>query len=112
MNVVRKKRNMLNTLLEMKKTYKVLLQVQRMPNHQINWIDRYYDQLKANIVPVNNTDPEHGYLLRYVDNTHGDTHNFKLTVEAIYTVKRRARRNATSGPRSSTIATFSGTDLD
>ena len=44
----------------------------------INEIDSNYLKLNSNITPVNKKSETYEKLMRYVENTHGSTHHFKL----------------------------------
>lgn len=84
---VRKKMDMLDTLLEIEVAYTMLLSVQ--DDGKTNPIESHFRQLKADIVPLEPTDAEYEYLCRYVKNTHGATHTqYDLHIETIYKVAR------------------------
>lgn len=91
---VRNKMNMLEALLEIEVAYNLLTvkeeKEEGKENAQAqNPIDLHYDQLKANLQPLERDDPEFERLLRYVRNTHAETHNmYDLDVEAIFKVRR------------------------
>ncbi|XP_055309208.1 poly [ADP-ribose] polymerase [Sitodiplosis mosellana] len=85
--MVSKKAEMLESLLEMELAYGLL---NEETDAQKNPLDAHYEQLKTDIVPINKTSDEYELLCRYVKNTHAPTHtNYSLEVEEIFKVVRK-----------------------
>jgi predicted DNA-binding WGR domain protein len=57
-------------------------------NKADNNIDSIYDALNTEIQYLNPKEQMHSYITNYFNNTHGHTHQFKLTLKDIYQVKR------------------------
>lgn len=59
-------------------------------NEQINPLDACYQQLNADIIPLDKTSQEFGQLCNMIYNTHGPTHNdYAIEVLEIFSVNRR-----------------------
>lgn len=84
--VVKDKEEMLNNLLEIEVAYKLL----HLPSDDsVSPITSHYLKLKADIMPVDKSDPDFHLLLSYIKNTHAPTHcDYTLEVEDIFRVVR------------------------
>eukprot|EP00002_Diphylleia_rotans_P021112 TRINITY_DN410_c0_g1_i15.p1 TRINITY_DN410_c0_g1~~TRINITY_DN410_c0_g1_i15.p1 ORF type:complete len:760 (+),score=161.86 TRINITY_DN410_c0_g1_i15:47-2326(+) len=54
----------------------------------INPVDASYEELKCKFSTLGTTEPEYDLIISAVKNSHGSTHNFKLSVLEIYKVER------------------------
>lgn len=59
-------------------------------NTAYNTIDLHYNKLKCEITVLNRNSEEWKTILKYVKNTHGQTHsNFEIEVEEIFVINRK-----------------------
>lgn len=57
-------------------------------NNELNELDMNYGRLKIDINPLEKDHPDYKVIMKYVQNTHAETHNnFNLNVDTIYTVR-------------------------
>lgn len=85
--MIAKKSEMLESLLEMELAYGLL---KEESDEKKNPLDAHYEQLKTDIHPVKKGSSEYELLCKYVENTHAPTHtNYKLEVEEIFKVARK-----------------------
>lgn len=86
-DMITKKTEMLETLLEMELAYGLL---KEESDEQKNPIDSHYEQLKTDIQPLEKGSKEYELLCKYVENTHAPTHtSYTLEVEEIFKVARK-----------------------
>uniref|UniRef100_A0A1A9WQP6 Poly [ADP-ribose] polymerase n=1 Tax=Glossina brevipalpis TaxID=37001 RepID=A0A1A9WQP6_9MUSC len=90
---VEKLRQMLDSLLEIECAYNLI----KTEDHkeEKNPIDQHYEQLKTTLEPLDKKSEEYALLEKYVQNTHGETHNmYELEIGDILKVSRQgeARR--------------------
>lgn len=85
--MISKKTEMLETLLEMELAYGLLSEES---DGKKNPLDLHYEQLKTEIFPLKKETSEYELLCNYVKNTHAPTHtNYTLEVEEIFKVVRK-----------------------
>lgn len=86
LDMITSKIQMLDSLMEIELAYSMLNEDTEKGK---NPIDGHYEQLKAKLVPLNHESDEFKTLVKYVQNTHAETHNkYELIVEDIFTVDR------------------------
>lgn len=86
-DLITAKAEMLESLLEMELAYGLL---NEETDDKKNPLDAHYDQLKADIAPIDKESDEFRMLRDYVANTHAPTHtNYGLDVEEIFKVGRK-----------------------
>ncbi|OTF81933.1 hypothetical protein BLA29_003361 [Euroglyphus maynei] len=80
-NMVAKKNEMLESLLEIELTYEIISNNDNS-NKNEDLIDYNYRKLKAEILPIDRNDDDFKLIEKYIENTHAKTHNF-YTLEII-----------------------------
>lgn len=86
LEAINEKIQMLDSLMEIELAYNML---NTDTDENKNPIDGHYEQLKAEIQPLDKNSAEFKQLVTYVKNTHAETHNtYDLEVEEIFKVKR------------------------
>lgn len=87
LKLLKAKCDMVNSLLEMEITYK-LINIQQDAN--INPLDSYYFQLNTEIDVLDKNSSEFNLINSYVNNTHARSHNsYKLKIQQIFVIKRK-----------------------
>lgn len=87
LEAINEKIQMLDSLIEIEVAYSML---NEDTDSEKNPIDGHYEQLKADLVPLDRNSEEFKRLCAYVKNTHAETHNkYDLIVEDIFTVARK-----------------------
>uniref|UniRef100_A0A1B0BYD9 Poly [ADP-ribose] polymerase n=1 Tax=Glossina palpalis gambiensis TaxID=67801 RepID=A0A1B0BYD9_9MUSC len=90
---IEKLREMLDSLLEIECAYNLIKTGDGKGD--LNPIDQHYEQLKITLEPMDKKSEEYVLLQKYVQNTHGETHNmYELDIVDIFKVSRQgeARR--------------------
>ncbi|XP_004519483.1 poly [ADP-ribose] polymerase [Ceratitis capitata] len=90
---VEKHRQVLDSLLEIEYAYSLLQAEDEEEN--LNPLDKHYEQLKIKLETIDKSSEEFKLLEKYVENTHGETHNmYKLEIVDVFKVVRQgeARR--------------------
>lgn len=88
--MISKKREMLDTLIEMELAYGLM---KEESDDSMNPIDKRYHQLKNNIIPMAKSDPMYQTLEDYLKTTHAATHqNYSLNLEEIFELDRHGER--------------------
>ncbi|XP_057662196.1 poly [ADP-ribose] polymerase-like [Diorhabda carinulata] len=80
-DAIKKKLEMLNSLEEIQLAFSLM----QTSNQSV---DNCYSTLNTDIVLLDPNSEEFAIILEYVRNTHGATHNFKLNIEEVFTIKR------------------------
>ncbi|XP_034661708.1 poly [ADP-ribose] polymerase isoform X1 [Drosophila subobscura] len=86
-------RQMLDSLAEIEVAYSLIKNEDTIDN--INPLDKHYDQLKTQLIPLDKNSDEFAILNKYVKNTHAATHSaYELEVVDVFKVARQgeARR--------------------
>ncbi|KAI6197693.1 Poly [ADP-ribose] polymerase [Aphelenchoides besseyi] len=90
LETVKKKTEMLDSLLEIEIAYKEVKKVESEAQNgpQIDPFDRYYEQLKCKMELLPEDSTEVQLVKKYAHNTHGDTHHIRVQVKEVFKIER------------------------
>lgn len=89
--MIKEKREMIDSLLQIEIAYSLL---QGEVEENANPIDARYDQMKAELKPLDHNSSEFQLIQSYVSNTHAPTHTgYNLIIEDIFKLKREGEED-------------------
>uniref|UniRef100_A0A1I8AKG4 Poly [ADP-ribose] polymerase n=1 Tax=Steinernema glaseri TaxID=37863 RepID=A0A1I8AKG4_9BILA len=88
--IIKEKAELLEDLLEIELAYTI---IKKEENDELDPIDQSYAKLNTKMDVLDKNTPEFRQVLKYVNNTHGSTHNsYTLDIKDVYKVEREGER--------------------